>query len=119
MKEIFQYWGEYIVGIPAILFAYWFFKIQTKNKQLKYELVEQVKLIHTDSKLPNELKLFYGDKPVKNLSLLLLRLNNTGNQPILETDFIENIRISIHKEAQIMNAEIISSKPKRLNIEIY
>jgi hypothetical protein len=63
------------------------------------------------SDVPKELQILYRGKPVQTLSLILLRLANTGTEPIRESDYSEPIRVSVSQNAEIGQVMVQETRP--------
>ncbi len=86
------------------------------RKSLSYDIISSTSLFeqHEVSKF----KIFFEDKEIKeNVILVLLRIINTGNVPIEEKDFSEDITIKT-KSGNILIVEVKETTPKNLRVNI-
>jgi hypothetical protein len=60
----------------------------------------------------------YKDKEVQKVDLVVVRIVNTGNQPITTKDFDRPITLDLGEGAQILTAEISEKKPDELQPSI-
>ncbi len=65
----------------------------------------------------NKLKLVYEGKEVADLSILQVRVKNSGGQPIRPEDFVEPVRINIQDALELVSVELINSEPRGLKIK--
>lgn len=105
-----------VVSIPLsfiLTFLTWRYPIKD-IKDLKISLIALSSIIDTQNINnidTNNLSIFYQDKKIDNLSYLKLRFKNTGTIPITRDDFIEDIKLSLPKEADIISFNVM---PKSL-----
>lgn len=99
--------------IPTIISFYIYYK-QRANKNLAYEVLVNDNLFSFKEQLEG-LKIEYKNNKADNLRVTVLSFKNTGNIPILKSDFESNIFIEFDKDSKILDVTY-SSQPK--NIEI-
>jgi hypothetical protein len=109
--SIWQFAGA-IFGLVAILVSVIFFLAQRKRKSLAYEVVTNTPLLSVAEEIKGKLKILYEDKLVSKVQLVLLKLTNTGNIPILSSDFDREVSFSFGASTQILSAEISDTEPK-------
>jgi hypothetical protein len=82
---IWQFVGA-ILGLIAIIISIMLFWIQHQRKSLSFEIIHNAYLVRSKDEVKDKLKILYEKKPIENLLLLIVRLVNTGNVPILASD---------------------------------
>lgn len=104
-----------IVGLTIEHRTGWF--SQRHKKELTYQIISEINLIK-DPELDEaeEIKIFVKGLQVSAVSLLLLRIKNTGNQPIISTDYEEPIEISFHN--YILSHKIENVVPEDLKVNL-
>lgn len=115
-------YSDYVVLIPSVILggiiAYWIYLKQKNIKELTYEKVSLNNIVEIDSKFRNSIEVkFNGDK-VDNLWLLIIKIVNSGNTPIEKKDFDTSLSIEFNEGSQVLDAEVISTFPNNLQIEI-
>lgn len=64
------------------------------------------------------LSVAYDGEPVKTIHLTILRIRNSGNQPILPTDYIAPLSLYAQVGAKILSADIVAVSPHNLRAGI-
>lgn len=105
-----------VIGIIAIFVSFYISNDERPSKKLRVEILSNNPLISVDTNIANEIEVTYKDIPVESLSLILLRFENTGNEPIGESDYSEPIRITLSENAEIGEATIQETKPVGINL---
>lgn len=99
-----------------------FFYLDTKFqniKDLEIKLVSNTLMINPELKKDQEnLKLFFNNEEIDNLSIMQLQVINTGKQPIKSSDFDKPIKIYLKNIEKIVSSKIIESNPKNLEFEL-
>jgi len=107
-----------IVAIAAIIITIILYRKQVRNKGLSYEILSSTPLLSVDEELRGDVEILYRGKSVEDVHLILFKLVSSGSLPILATDFVQNVRLSLGKEAQPLTAEIVRTHPKDLGASI-
>ncbi len=115
---VWQFIGA-ILGILAIIVSIIIFLIQRKNKIFSYEINSATAVLSGTEEISGQLKILYKGKVVKNVSLLVIKLMNTGNVPIISSDYERNVELVFNNCDKILSAEISESTPSNLSGEIY
>ena len=117
---IWQFVGA-VIGIVAIIITYFVFKRQQKMKSIVYEIISTTPLLSVKGEMKNKMQVFYAQKTIEsNMNLLILKIHNSGNEPVLPTDFEKPITIEFEETTEILEVESIEVSPQNLqpNIEI-
>jgi len=114
---IWQFFGA-IVGVITIVISYIFFKKQQKQKNIAYEIISSTDLLNVNSEVKSKLHVLFEQKPVEKLSLLVIRIYNAGNEPILATDFEKPIFIEFGSTSEVLEVGIDKVSPNDLQPKI-
>ena len=68
---------------------------QKIKKKLSFVKLLDHKIFSVEDEFRNKIAITYDGKTAKDLRLLLIKLINTGNAPILKSDFEDNIAIKL------------------------
>lgn len=105
------------LALGSLIFAYIAFR-RHKRKRLVYEILSNAALFSVRREIREKVKIFYEDKPVEKVNLVVIRFINAGNDAILTKDFDLPISINFGDEAAIISAEISEKTPQDLPAEI-
>ncbi len=105
-----------LITLVALAWAVYTYAGARETKSLRVEILANSPMISVKDDVSKDISILYKDKPVRTLSLMLLRISNTGNVPILETDYSRPILFSLSPDAEIGEASITETKPKGLPI---
>ena len=83
-------------------------------KGLRVEVLSNSPVVSVNADLAGEIQVLYKGQSVQSLSLILLKIENTGNEPITESDYSEPIRISIAQNAQVGEVSIQETRPEKI-----
>jgi hypothetical protein len=99
------------VGIYTLFFMH-----QEASKGLEATLLSRSQLLNPDVHGPKELTLQYKGQDIPDVGILQVRFRSSGKQPILKSDIVEPIRITVSGMEQIISASIVSEEPHDLNV---
>lgn len=105
-----------ILGILAILISYILYRKQGQKKALEYEIISSTPLLSMEEEVKGKLQILFDEEPVKQVHLIQVMIFNSGNVPILSTDFKRPVGVSFGKEAQILTAEVAEVNPDSLDV---
>lgn len=115
---IWQFIITVFVTIVAVLTPILLYLKQRKNKQLSYEIISSTPLISARREYKDKLNIFFEKKLVEQVHLLVIKLFNSGNLPILTDDYERHISLNFGEKAQTLTAEIINTDPKSLESSV-
>jgi hypothetical protein len=87
-------------------------------KSLRVQILSNSPLVSISGDVGNDIKILYKDKPAQDVSLLLLRIENTGNQSIVESDYSEPVSFTLGTTAKISDAVVQETSPAKIPIAI-
>jgi len=107
-----------IVGVMAILGTYHIFFLQREVKTLQVVVLTSTSLVEIEQSVAEEVKILYRDQPITDLSLFQVKVENSGNQTILEEDYARPIRFVFPSEAEIVEAMVLESSPRNIGMTV-
>lgn len=108
--------GVIISTVLAIL-AIYFTWLAFQRKKLSYKIISNENVLGIHPQLKGDIKVTFRDKPINDLFLVLLKIKNTGNIPILEGDYTETLVVKFTKNARIFAAEVTAQNPTNLGAQ--
>src|ERR1035441_9296170 len=103
-----------ILAIVAVCVTVGLFLAGRRRKRLSYLLSDtRVLGIHEEVN-PSRVKILFDGEPVTEVHLVIITVNNWGNEPILMDDFERPLQFSWSAPAKILTAEVIEVNPETL-----
>lgn len=91
-----------------------FWKSQTKR--LSIDLYDWTPLVSILPEASSDIAVSYKGQPVKNLSLVQVRLRNFGGQPIKPEDYIEPVKLIFPETSEVAETYVINSSPQNIGL---
>lgn len=118
MIEIFrdplwQFVGA-ILALLAIPAAFWIFLLQRERREIAYGTLSSRRLISLSSELRSRVAITLDGKAVEGVHLLVVGIKNSGNVPIVESDFLYPPTIRASNGTEFISAEITKFHPSNL-----
>jgi hypothetical protein len=66
----------------------------------------------------DKIQILFEGSAVKGVHLILLQISNTGNVPILPSDFLKDLTISFDGSTKILSAEITDKNPQSIDANL-
>lgn len=114
---VWQFVGV-VIGLGAIVLAVVLSRTERQVSELQIEILSNSSLVNVDGDVTGDIEIVYRDQPVNTLSLILLRIENSGNVPIRDSDYSEPIVIAVSPDAEIGEFTIVETEPKGINITV-
>lgn len=83
-----------------------------------YEIVTDESLLTIDKELQGKIKVIYENNPIEDISLLVIKFLNQGNEPIKSDDFEEPITMSFSPNVGILSVELKQADPPTINVKL-
>ena len=112
---VWQFIGV-VIAVIALIATVIIYVIDRPVKRLQVRILSNSPLISVNTDISSQIQILYKDKPVQTLSLILLRFENVGNEPIKETDYSEPIRILLSPESEVGEVTIQETKPAGIDL---
>ena len=103
-----------MIAAIGVMIAIIVFHKTKKMKSLKYIIKTNTPLLTVGEEIRGKIEIIFEEKPIEDLTLLILQIFNNGNVPIRPDDFEEAINITFESEVEILSAETISTIPSSL-----
>lgn len=95
--------------------ALWYLTSRRTRKALSFEIVTSTPLLVVGSEIEQRTQILFDGAPVRNLSLLIIRISNSGMVPILSSDFESPLSIAFKPDTKIFDVQIIETTPAALS----
>jgi hypothetical protein len=120
MEIVFKEWGTYIVGIMTIAISIWvsiyIFIKQKKSKKLGFITMLNYNMFNIKEIVKEKISITYAGEKAEYLRLIILKIVNNGDLPIIKTDFENEIQIIFNKNSKLIDAEIIQKSPENIDL---
>lgn len=88
------------------------------RKALSYDVISSTSLVMQHDEIGKKIKIMFEDKEITdNVILVLLKITNSGNTPIIVNDFTQDISIET-TSGSILIAEVKETNPKNLDVKL-
>jgi len=113
--NIWQSFGVFLTLLIAVVGAV--FKLfQRKTKSLTYEILSQTPVVNRYE--GGKLKIFFEEEEVQDVHLTLVRITNSGNEPIKSNDYERQLCIGAAEVSRILTAEIKEKSPETIDVDL-
>lgn len=108
-----------LIAIAALVVTIVSIVVSRRNrKRLSYRVVFQQRLLSVEEDLAGRVQVTFDGNPVQDVRMILIYLRNSGNVPIEESDYIQPLGFRFGKEARILSAEVVKTKPENMQVSI-
>jgi hypothetical protein len=105
-----------ICALIAIVVTVVFYFLQRKRKEISFRILYQIDLLSRNEQLENKVKILYEGVEVTNIQILTIKVVNSGNIPIVKSDFDTPLKLELNGKVRILGLERISANPPYLEV---
>lgn len=105
------------LAVAALIASFVIYRLQRLRKGVTYDVLSRTNLLTVREELEGKLQVLYEGEPAKSLSLLVLKLWNSGNQPILATDYERPISFGTGEASRLLTADVTEAEPLGLQVD--
>src|ERR1700720_1277119 len=77
---------------------------QHQRKAISYKVISDTPLLSLKEEVKSRVQVLFDARPVRNTRLVVIKILNSGNVPILLTDYHDPIKIGFGDNAEILDA---------------
>ena len=88
------------------------------RKRLSYEVLSTVPLLSTEEEFKNKLQIFFEGRPVQQVFLVQIKITNTGNAPIVTSDYERQVSLTFGQDTEVITAEVIQKSLNPLKFHL-
>lgn len=114
---IWQFLGV-VVAFAALLLTILLFRMQRDQKKISYEVISSRALVSASDEVKGRIQVLFDGMPVKDVSLVILKICNAGNIPILSTEYDRPITFYFGHGSKILDVEILDMMPDNIKASI-
>jgi hypothetical protein len=108
-----------LTGIAALLVSILFFLLGRRRRALSWRITALTPLVTAPEGVMEGLSVSYDGKPVRDGSLMLVRVKNTGNQPIEKGAYDVPLELALEPDKEafapvLLTAKVVDPKPASL-----
>ncbi|QSA97579.1 hypothetical protein [Methylococcus sp. EFPC2] len=105
-----------LLALIAIAITIILYILQSKRKKVSYDICSNSPLLTLKEEIEGKVKILYENQPVTNVHMIVFKLVNNGNVPILSSDYERPIvAIFEGEDTKIMSAEVVDKSPSSLS----
>jgi hypothetical protein len=98
--------GAIIVFITLPLSVIFFLK-QRHRKNISYRVIADTPVLTIRKEIEDQVQITLDNQPISDARLVILKIWNSGNVPILPNDYVEQIAFHFGENAEILDAEVL------------
>jgi len=103
-----------ILAVVAIIISIALYRRQRRHKALSYEIISRIPLLGMEEEIKGNLQILFNGKPVQQVHLIVVKITNSGNMPIVSTDYERTISLRFGEKAHTLTAEVAETNPNSL-----
>jgi hypothetical protein len=114
---LWQFVGA-VLAVLALVVSFVIYQLQRQRKGVTYDVLSRTHLLTVREELEGKLQVLYEGEPAKSISLLVVKIWNSGNQPILSTDYERPISFCTGEASRILSADVTDVEPSGLMVKV-
>jgi len=115
--QVWQFIGAFL-GLITLGATIYLFLFGQQTKILQVVVLANTSLVEVEQTVAQNIRISYKGEDISNLSLVQIKLENIGNKPINEADYVRPIKLLFPPQARIIEASIAESNPTNIGMSI-
>ena len=107
-----------LLALAAIAGSFIIYFLQRQRKSISYEVISKNQLLTVGEELAGKLQVLYEGEPATDICLLVLKLSNSGNQPVAMSDYERPISLGTGTHSRILSVAVTEKDPEALSVEL-
>jgi hypothetical protein len=107
-----------LVGLVAIIVTVALYRLQRRRKSISYEVVSLTPLLSVKEEVRDRVQILFDGKDVLDAHMLIVKVRNSGNVPVLPSDYERSIQFGFGEQTQVMSAEIVETDPSGIDADV-
>ena len=107
-----------IIAVILFLISLYLSYLQRDVKALQVVILANTSLVEVEESIARNIKIFYDNLPIDDLTLIQVSLENSGNQSIREEDYSQPIQLVFPPEAEVIEAAIVDASPENVGLSL-
>jgi hypothetical protein len=107
-----------LVGLVAIIVTVALYLLQRRRKSISYEVVSLTPLLSVKEEVRDRVQISFDGKKVSDAHMLIVKVRNSGNVPVLPSDYERSIQFGFGGQTQVMSAEMVETNPSGIDADV-
>ena len=107
-----------VLAILALGGSFLIYSWQRTHRSVTYDVLSWTNLLTVGEEIAGKVQVLYEGSPAKSLTLLTIKVWNSGNQPLLVTEFERPVSFTVDKESRVLSAAVIETDPRGVEANI-
>jgi hypothetical protein len=104
-----------LLALAAIVLSVWIYLRQKQQRRIAYQRLAGVNVVTVKEHMAGRVTVLFDGTPVKSMHVVTMHIWNSGSLPIVASDFIEPLSLSIEAGARLLSADIVGANPPELH----
>jgi hypothetical protein len=109
---------EAIIVFGSLLLAGFCFLKQRRRKEISYRILANTPVLTVRREVEDRVRMTLGGHQIADARLVMIRLWNSGNIPIVTNDYILPITFNFGRDVEILDAEILETNPNNIQVPL-
>ena len=106
-----------VAAVISIILAILLWWNQREIYELQLVVLANTSLVEVEDDFQDQIEVLYRGEAVNNLSLVQVRLENSGNQPVVATDYESPITLIFPEGSHVIEGSVTESFPENISVE--
>ncbi len=117
-NPLWQFVINVSIGLLTIFVSVMIYRKQQNRRSITYRTISATSLLSVGEEVKGEVKVLYKGKAVSNVRLIILKMWNSGNMPILPQEYIEPIKFEFGDHEEILDVDVLETMPSDIKNKV-
>jgi len=106
------------IGLCTIIVTIIIFSKQFNRRSITYEVISDTPMLSLKEEVKARVQVLFDTKPVGDVYFVILKMWNSGNTPILPTEYIDPIRFDFGEKAEVLDTDVLETVPRNIKDKV-
>jgi hypothetical protein len=110
-NPLWQFLVNVTIAILAIIIPVLIYRKKQNQRGITYQVISNTSILNFKEDIKGRVQVLFDNKPVGDVRLVILKIWNSGNIPILPNEHIDPIKFDFGNNVEILDTDVLETVP--------
>jgi hypothetical protein len=110
-NPLWQFIINATIAILAIIIPVLIYRKKQNQRGITYQVISNTSILNFKEDIKGRVQVLFDNKPVGDVRLVILKIWNSGNIPILPNEHIDPLKFDFGKNVEILDTDVLETVP--------
>src|SRR2546425_7217887 len=110
-NPLWQFLVNVTIAILAIVIPVLIYRKKQNQRGITYQVISNTSILNFKEDIKGRVQVLFDNNPVGDVRLIILKIWNSGNIPILPNEHIDPIKFDFGNNVEILDTDVLETVP--------